>query len=62
MPLTSSSMPALPNRVYLSRRKKYLGLEDFMNVKETTVTNAAILVFMVNFSAALLQPFRQQNP
>jgi hypothetical protein len=43
--------------------KQYWGLEDFMNVKETAVTNAANLsLFMVNFSAALLQPFRQQNP
>jgi hypothetical protein len=43
--------------------KQYWGLEDFMNVKETTVTNAVNLAFfMVNFSQALLQPFRQQNP
>jgi len=43
--------------------KQYWGLEDFMNVKETAVTNAANLAFfMVNFSFALLQPFRQQNP
>ena len=43
--------------------KQYWGLEDFMNVKETAVTNAANLAFfMVNFSYALLQPFRQQNP
>ncbi len=43
--------------------KQYWGLEDFMNVKETAVTNAANLsLFMVNFSAALLQPFRQHNP
>jgi putative transposase len=43
--------------------KQYWGLEDFMNVKETAVTNAANLaLFMVNFSTALLQPFRQQNP
>jgi putative transposase len=43
--------------------KQYWGLEDFMNVKEITVTNAANLAFfMVNFSSALLQPFRQQNP
>lgn len=42
--------------------KQYWGLEDFMNVKETAVTNAANLsFFMVNFSYALLQPFRQQN-
>ena len=43
--------------------KQYWGLEDFMNVKEVAVTNAANLaLFMTNFSQALLQPFRQQNP
>jgi putative transposase len=43
--------------------KQYWGLEDFMNVKETAVTNAANLsFFMVNFSEALLQPFRQIQP
>jgi putative transposase len=43
--------------------KQYWGLEDFMNVKETAVTNAANLsFFMTNFSYALLQPFRQHNP
>jgi putative transposase len=43
--------------------KQYWGLEDFMNVKETAVTNAANLaLFMVNFSQALLQPFRQTQP
>jgi len=43
--------------------KQYWGLEDFMNVKETAVTNAANLsFFMVNFSYALLQPFRQTEP
>ena len=43
--------------------KQYWGLEDFMNVKEPAVTNAANLsFFMVNFSYALLQPFQQQNP
>lgn len=43
--------------------KQYWGLEDFMNVKETAVTNAANLsFFMVNFSYALLQPFRQHQP
>jgi hypothetical protein len=43
--------------------KQYFGLEDFMNIKETSVTNAANLsFFMVNFSYALLQFFRQQNP
>jgi putative transposase len=43
--------------------KQYWGLEDFMNIKETAVTNAANLsFFMVNFSYALLQPFREQHP
>jgi hypothetical protein len=43
--------------------KQYWGLEDFMNINETAVTNAANLsFFMVNVSFALLQPFRQQNP
>jgi hypothetical protein len=43
--------------------KQYWGLEDFMNVKETAVTNAANLsFFMVNFSEASLQPFRQIQP
>ena len=43
--------------------KQYWGLEDFMNVKETAVTNAAHLaLFMVNFSFALEEPFRKQNP
>jgi len=43
--------------------KQYWGLEDFMNVKETTVTNAANLsFFMVNFSYALLQRFRRTCP
>jgi len=43
--------------------KQFWGLEDFMNVKETAVTNAANLsLFMTNFSYALLQPYRQQNP
>ena len=43
--------------------KQYWGLEDFMNIKETAVTNAANLsLFMVNFSYALLQPFRQTEP
>jgi len=40
-----------------------LAWKDFMNIKETAVTNAANLsLFMVNFSYALLQPFRQHNP
>ena len=43
--------------------KQFWGLEDFMNVKETAVTNAANLsLFMVNFTMALAEPFRQQNP
>jgi putative transposase len=43
--------------------KQYWGLEDFMNVTETTVTNAVNLsFFMVNFSYALLEPFREDNP
>lgn len=42
--------------------KQYWGLEDFMNVKETAVTNAANLsLFMVNVSQLLLRDFRQQN-
>ena len=33
-----------------------------MNIKETAVTNVANLaLFMINFSHALLQPFREQN-
>ncbi len=43
--------------------KQYWGLEDFMNVKEIAVTNAANLAFfMVNVSQALLRPFRQNQP
>lgn len=43
--------------------KQYWGLEDFMNVKESAVTNAANLsFFMVNFSYALLKPFRKTCP
>lgn len=43
--------------------KQFWGLEDFMNVKETAVTNAANLsFFMVNLSYALLQPLRQTQP
>lgn len=43
--------------------KQYWGLEDFMNVKETAVTNAANLsFFMVNISQVLLRPFRQAQP
>ena len=43
--------------------KQYWGLEDFMNVKETAVTNAANLaLFMVNVSATLVQPLRRTQP
>lgn len=43
--------------------KQYWGLEDFMNVKEISVTNAANLsFFMVNFSHLLLRPFQLYNP
>jgi putative transposase len=43
--------------------KQYWGLEDFMNVTPTAVTNAVNLAFfMVNVSAVLLHPHRQQQP
>lgn len=43
--------------------KQYWGLEDFMNVSEQAVTNAANLAFlMVNLSTVLLQPYRQHQP
>lgn len=43
--------------------KQSWGLEDFMNVTECAVTNAVNLsFFMVNFSYALLEPFREHNP
>lgn len=43
--------------------KQYWGLDDFMNVKEEAVTNAANLsFFMVNFSSVLLQRYRENNP
>lgn len=43
--------------------KQFWGLEDFMNVSEQAVTNAANLPFlMVNLSAVLLQPYRQRQP
>lgn len=43
--------------------KQYWGLEDFMNIKETAVTNAANLsFFMVNVSQVLSQPFREHHP
>ena len=43
--------------------KQYWGLDDFMNVKQTAVTNAANLsFFMVNFSSVLLRQYRKSNP
>ena len=43
--------------------KQYWGLEDFMNVTETAVTNAANLaLFMVNVSHRLLRDLRQSDP
>ena len=43
--------------------KQFWGLEDFMAVKPTTVTNAARLAFfMVNLSHCLLHTFRRQHP
>jgi len=43
--------------------KQYWGLEDFMNVTQTAVTNAANLaLFMVNVSQRLLRDLRQSDP
>ena len=43
--------------------KQFWGLDDFMNVKEEAVTNAANLsFFMVNFSSVLLRRYREHNP
>ena len=43
--------------------KQYWGLEDFMNVSETAVTNAANLsLFMVNLTQPLLRNLRQALP
>jgi DDE superfamily endonuclease len=43
--------------------KQYWGLEDFMNVKGTAVTNAANLaLFMVNLAHVLLRDLRQRDP
>jgi putative transposase len=43
--------------------KQYWGLEDFMNVSPTAVTNAVNLAFlMVNLSLCLLRPFRLRQP
>ena len=42
--------------------KQYWGLEDFMNVNKTPVSNAANLsMFMVNVSAKLLAPLRLEH-
>ena len=43
--------------------KQYWGLDDFMNVTELGVTNAANLAFfMVNLSHLMMQPFREHQP
>ena len=43
--------------------KQFWGLEDFMNVNQTAVTNAANLsLFMVNVSQLLMSKFRQSDP
>jgi putative transposase len=43
--------------------KQFWGLEDFMNVNQTAVTNAANLsLFMVNVSQLLMYKFRQSQP
>jgi len=43
--------------------KQFWGLEDFMNVNQTAVTNAAQLsLFMVNVSQLLMSRFRQSDP
>jgi len=43
--------------------KQYWGLDDFMNVKPVAVTNAVNLAFlMVNLSAVMLKPYRDDYP
>jgi len=43
--------------------KQYWGLEDFMNIEKTAVTNAANLAFfLVNLSQVLLRRFQHTNP
>ena len=43
--------------------KQYWGLEDFMNIEKTAVTNAATLAFfLVNLSQVLLRRFQRTNP
>ena len=42
---------------------QYWGLEDFMNVSETSVTNAVNLAFLiVKLSQLMLKPYREQDP
>jgi len=42
--------------------KQFWGLEDFMNISQTAVTNAVNLAFfMVNFSRRLLPDFRREH-
>ncbi len=46
-----------------SDAKQYWGLEDFMNVEQTPVTNAANLsMLMVNLSHLLLDRYRSEDP
>jgi len=43
--------------------KQYWGLEDFMHVQQTAVSNAAnVSLFMVNVAHVLLRPFRRGHP
>jgi putative transposase len=43
--------------------KQHWGLEDFMNVEQTPVTNAANLsLFMVSFSQFLLEHYHSDDP
>ena len=43
--------------------KQFWGLEDFMNIEETAVTNAANLsLFMVNLAQLFMSEFRQTDP
>ena len=43
--------------------KQFWGLEDFMNVTQTAVTNAANLsLFMVDVSQVLMCDYRQDDP
>ena len=43
--------------------KQHWGLDDFMNTSPQSVTNALNLAFfMVNFSQAILKPYREHDP